>query len=367
MQQQRVEAEQAVHAIPQRMMAAVMTKPGEIVMEEQAVPQPAADEVLVKVMAVGVCGSDVHYYEHGRIGPYVVEKPIILGHECAGIVVACGERATRFRPGDRVAVEPGVTCGLCRHCKSGRYNLCPDVQFLATPPVDGAFVQYIAHREDFLFPIPDHVSYEEASMVEPLSVGIHALNRASFQPGGSVAIIGAGPVGLLAVAAARAYGASRILVSDLEEKRLQAALALGATDIVPGRTGDPASAIRELTGGEGVDTAIETAGHPVALRTALDVVRRGGKLSIVGLPPTNEVGLPIADICDKEVDIYGIFRYTNTYEQAIRFLSAGSMDILSMVTDRYSLEQTQAALERALTNKQGSLKVMVYPNGQPGA
>ncbi|WP_020618526.1 NAD(P)-dependent alcohol dehydrogenase [Paenibacillus daejeonensis] len=365
MSEQAQGATAAYGTITGRMTAAVMTKPGEIILEEQDIPQPAADEVLVKIMAVGVCGSDVHYYEHGRIGPYVVEKPLILGHECAGVVVACGPEARRFQPGDRVAIEPGVTCGLCSYCKSGRYNLCPDVQFLATPPVDGAFVQYITHREDFLFAIPDRVTYEEASMVEPLSVGIHALNRANFQPGGSVAIIGAGPVGLLAVSAAKAYGASRIIVSDLEEKRLQAALALGATDVVPGRAGDPAGAILALTGDLGVDLAIETAGHPVALKTALAVVRRGGKLSIVGLPPVDEVGLPIAEICDKEIDIFGIFRYTNTYEQAIRFLSAGAIDMMPMVTDHYPLEQAQDALERALTNKQGSLKVMVYPNGLP--
>jgi L-iditol 2-dehydrogenase len=349
--------------IPSVMQAAVMTTPGNIVMEQVPVPGIGPDEVLIKVMAVGVCGSDVHYFEHGRIGPYVVRQPIILGHECAGIVAACGERVTRFAPGDRIAVEPGVTCGRCEQCKAGRYNLCPDVQFLATPPVDGAFVQYIKHREDFVFPIPDHVSFEEAAMIEPLSVGIHALNRAGFKPGWDAAIIGMGPVGLLAVAAAKAFGASRIFVSDMEENRLQAAMKLGATDAVSGKTDDPAVRILEWTGQRGVDVAIETAGHPRALQTALKTVRRGGKLSIVGLPPVDEVGFNVPLICDNEIDIYGIFRYANTYPQGVQFLSSGIPGLSSIITDRFPLEQTQDALVKAMTQKATSVKIIVHPNG----
>lgn len=347
--------------IPQTMKAALMTEPHQISIVELPVPTIKPDEVLVKVMAVGICGSDLHYYEHGRIGSYVVEKPIILGHECAGIVAACGENVTRFNPGDRVAIEPGITCGRCDACKSGRYNLCPDVQFLATPPVDGAFCQYIAHREDFLFPIPDSLTFEEAALNEPFSVGIHALNRAGFKPGWDVAIIGMGPVGLTAVAAAKAFGANRIFVSDLEINRLEAARKLGATDLIYPDVTDAAAEIKRLTGG-GVHLAIETAGHPRALKTAMHSIRRGGKLSIVGLPPVDEVGVNVPFICDNEIDIYGIFRYVNTYPQGITFLSSGNTDMMSLITDRYPLEQTHEAMERARTNKAGSLKVMVYPN-----
>jgi L-iditol 2-dehydrogenase len=349
--------------VPATMKAAVMQKTLHVTIEERPVPAPGPGEVLVKVMAVGVCGSDVHYFEHGRIGPYVVEKPIILGHECAGVVAACGEGAERFRPGDRVAIEPGVTCGRCEYCKSGRYNLCPRVQFLATPPVDGAFVQYIVHREDFLFPIPDHLSFEEAALNEPFSVGIHALNRAGFRPGQTVAVVGLGPVGLMAVAAARAFGASRIIGCDLEANRLAAAVKLGATDTVPAGP-EAAERIRQMTGGAGVDAALETAGHPAAVRTAVAALRRGGKLSIVGLPQDPLVSLNVPFLCDNEIDIHGVFRYANTYPQGISFLSAGVPGIRELMTDRYDLEDTQQALHRAMTNKQGSLKVMVYPNGR---
>ncbi|MEI7027249.1 NAD(P)-dependent alcohol dehydrogenase [Paenibacillus sp. y28] len=349
-------------ALPQTMKAAVMPQPGTIIIEERPVPQVRADEVLIQVMAVGVCGSDVHYYEHGRIGRFVVEKPIILGHECAGVVAAVGSRVTRLREGDRVAVEPGVTCGRCSACKEGRYNLCPDVQFLATPPVDGAFVQYMAIREDMVFPIPDHLSFEEAALNEPFSVGIHAAKRSRLQPGSTVAIMGMGPVGLMAVAAAKSFGASRIIVTDLEQVRLDAAARLGATHTINVREEDANERIRQITGGVGVDTAWETAGNPRALQSALYSIRRGGKLAIVGLPAQDEIPLNVPFIADNEIDIYGIFRYANTYPSGIEFLASGLIDTKSLITDRYPLAQTQAAMERAIHNKSGSLKVMVYPN-----
>ncbi|WP_174880445.1 NAD(P)-dependent alcohol dehydrogenase, partial [Metabacillus niabensis] len=301
------------HELPAVMKAAVMNKPFEIEIKEMDVPGVQGDEVLVKVMAVGVCGSDIHYYEHGRIGRYVVEKPIILGHECAGIVVAIGEKVTKFKIGDRVAIEPGITCGKCEYCKQGRYNLCPDVEFLATPPIDGAFVQYLKHREDFLFPIPDELSFEEAALVEPFSVGIHASKRSQLQPGSSVAIMGMGPVGLTAVAAVKAFGASNIIVTDLEANRLEAAKRLGATHAINIANGDPNEQILQITNGKGVDVAFETAGNPHALRSALKAVKRGGKLAIVGLPPQDEIALNVPLIADNELDIFGIFRYANTY------------------------------------------------------
>ncbi|WP_274650155.1 NAD(P)-dependent alcohol dehydrogenase [Paenibacillus humicola] len=348
--------------IPATMKAAVMTKPLEIVIQEVPVPKPGPDEVLVKVMAVGVCGSDIHYYEHGRIGRFVVEKPIILGHECAGVVAAVGSSAKRFQVGDRVAVEPGIVCGRCDACKQGRYNLCPDVQFLATPPVDGAFVQYILMREDNLFPIPDSLSFEEAALNEPFSVGIHAAKRTGLKPGSSIAIMGMGPVGLMAVVAAKAFGAREIYVSDLEPIRLEAALRLGATEAINVRERNAVDEIKRLTGGAGVDVAWETAGSPQALQAALGSLKRGGKMAIVGLPAQQEIPLNIPYIADNEVDIYGVFRYANTYPSGIAFLSSGIADAKSLITDRYPLSRTHEAMERARTNKSGSLKVVVYPN-----
>ena len=348
--------------IPKTMKAAVMTKPLEIEIQEHAVPEVKDDEVLVKVMAVGICGSDIHYYEHGKIGRYVVEKPIILGHECAGVVVKLGDKVTNFKIGDRVAIEPGITCGRCKYCKGGRYNLCPKVEFLATPPIDGAFVQYIKHREDFLFPIPDELSFEEAALNEPFSVGIHAARRANLKPGSTVAIMGMGPVGLTAVAAVKAFGASTIIVTDLEENRLEAAKKLGATHTINILEGNVLDEIQLITNGEGVDVAFETAGNPKALQSALSAAGRGGKVAVIGLPPNPEIAIDVTTIADNELDIYGIFRYSNTYPQGIEFLATGTTNIHTLITDRFPLEQTKEAMEKARTNKKESIKIVVYPN-----
>jgi len=349
--------------LPKTMKAAIMDKPYNIRLEEIPLPEVRQNEVLVKVMAVGICGSDLHYYEHGRIGRYVVEKPLILGHECSGVVVAMGERVSRVQLNDRVAVEPGVSCGTCEMCKVGRYNLCPDVAFLATPPIDGAFVQYIKIREDFLFPIPDVLTFEEAALNEPFSVAIHAAKRASLRPGSSVAIMGMGPVGLMTVVAAKAFGARQIIVSDLEPIRLEAAVKLGATHVINVKEDNPLEAVDTITRKAGVDVSFETAGSPKALQSALAVTRRGGKLVIVGLPPQEEIPLNVPFIADNEIDIYGVFRYANTYPLGIEILASGISDVRSLITDRYPLDKTQEAMERARTNKSGSLKVVVYPNG----
>ncbi len=353
----------STNQLPPTMKAAVMRGTRKIQIEEYPVPPIGPDEVLIKVMAVGICGSDLHYYSHGRIGKYVVDKPFILGHECSGDIAAIGSNVQRFQVGDRVAVEPGVTCGRCDACKEGRYNLCPDVEFLATPPFDGAFVQYIKIREDFVFSIPDHLSYEEAALVEPFSVGIHAAARTGLQPGSTVAIMGMGPVGLMAVAAAKAYGAATIIVTDLEPLRLEAAKQMGASHIINIREQDPLEEIKTITNGKGVDVAWETAGNPTALQSALGSLRRGGKLAIVGLPAQDEIPLNVPFIADNEVDIYGIFRYANTYPKGINFLSSGIVDANKLITDKFALEQTQEAMERALNQKSECLKIVVYPNG----
>lgn len=347
------------------MKAAVLHRPFDVRVEERPVPAPGEDEVLIRVMAVGVCGSDVHYYEHGKIGRYVVETPLLLGHECSGVVAAVGAKAARrFAPGDRVAVEPGVACGRCAECKSGRYNLCPDVRFLATPPVDGAFAQYMLLREDFVFPIPDDLSFERAAMNEPFSVGLHAVRRAGIRTGDTVAIMGMGPVGLLALAAALACGAKKVIVSDVEPFRLETALKLGASHAIHAGQEDAAEAIRRFTDGRGADAAIETAGNPHALQSALLGTKRGGVMVIVGLPPEGRAALDISYIVDNEIDIRGVFRYANTYPLGLSLLGGSPLDIESLFTDSYPLEETGAALERARTNKGGSLKVFVYPNGK---
>src|SRR5512141_2535439 len=187
--------------VQNQMQTAVLHRAHDLRLEERPIPRPGPDEVLVAIRAVGVCGSDVHYWHEGRIGDFVVQAPLVLGHECAGVVVESGAEVTSLAPGDRVALEPGVPCRRCPACKSGRYNLCPDVIFMATPPVDGAFAQYVVHPADFAYRLPDHASLEEGALLEPLSVGIHAARRAGVGLGDTVLVGGAGPIGLTALLA----------------------------------------------------------------------------------------------------------------------------------------------------------------------
>jgi L-iditol 2-dehydrogenase len=344
-----------------KMKAAVLMKPGVIEIVERDIPTPAKDEALIRVKAVGLCGSDVHYYEHGKIGPYVVEKPIILGHESAGEIVGIGSDVRHLAIGQRVTVEPGVTCGRCNYCKTGRYNLCPDVKFLATPPYDGAFCEYICIRADFVYPIPDHMSYESAALVEPFSVGLHAVKRGHLQAGESVAILGMGPIGLLAAAAAKSAGAKRIIGVDLEDFRLSAAGKMGATDVINLRNENVRDAIRRLTGDQGVDVAIETAGNPNALQTALSSVRRGGRVVIVGLSPQEEIAINVPSLVDNEIDIYGVFRYANTYPSGVEILASGDIHLNDIITDYFSLDEVPRAFEKARLEKNTTLKIIIKP------
>ncbi|MFD0714583.1 NAD(P)-dependent alcohol dehydrogenase [Paenibacillus sp. GCM10027626] len=345
------------------MNAAVLTSTKKIEMQQTAIPVPKEDEVLIRLRAVGVCGSDVHYYEHGKIGRYVVEKPIILGHEASGEIVKTGANVPpHLQAGQRVAIEPGATCGKCEYCTSGRYNLCPHVEFLATPPYDGVFSEYAVVRADLVFPIPDDMSFETAALIEPFSVGLHAVRRGELQAGETVVIMGMGPIGLLTAANAKLAGAKTVIGVDLEQGRLDAALKLGATHVVNLRQYDLQEKVAEITAGQGVDVAIETAGNPKAVQGAIAAVKRGGRVVVVGMSPQDEVPVNMSLIVDSELDLRGVFRYHDTYPAAIEILSRKTIDIEQIITGKYALNETAAAFEKALGDKTNTLKLMVYPS-----
>src|SRR3954452_11418575 len=218
---------------PDHQTRALLVREHEIAVEAADIPVPGPSQVLVEVAAVGICGSDVHYFEHGRIADFVVREPLVLGHEASGTIIALGSAVTDRIAGQRVALEPQETCGRCRQCQAGRYNLCPDVRFFATPPVDGAFAQYVVLDASRAHPVPDSLSDEAAALVEPLSVGVWAGQKAGVQPGDRVLVSGAGPVGLLCADVARARGAAWIGVSDTDEYRLGVARDRGATEVLP--------------------------------------------------------------------------------------------------------------------------------------
>ncbi|RBW69257.1 NAD(P)-dependent alcohol dehydrogenase [Bacillus taeanensis] len=347
-----------------QMKAAVLDKPLSIEVKEVKMPEPKRDEALIKVACIGVCGSDVHYYEHGKIGRYEVKKPIILGHELAGEVVKIGEDVTNVSVGERVAVEPGVTCGKCSYCKSGRYNLCPDVVFMATPPVDGAWADYVSVRSDFLFKLPDSMSYEEGALLEPLSVGFHAMKRGKVGPADRLFITGLGPIGLLTIQAAKMFGVTEIYTSDVVPFRRELALEMGATNVIDPTIEDVNDRLQELTNGKGIDVLIETSGNQHAIGAAVKQVNRGGRLVLVGLPVQSEIPIDIAHLIDAEIDVYGVFRYANTYPAVIQALSHCNLNIEKVITDSFKLDEIKEAVETARTEKDKSIKIMIYPNSK---
>jgi L-iditol 2-dehydrogenase len=335
------------------MRAAVLDSVGVITLRELPMPAPGPHEVLVRVTAVGTCGSDVHYYRHGRIGDYVVEAPLVLGHEPAGTVVGLGSAASRHRLGQRVSIEPGVPDLTCRECRAGRYNLCPRMRFFGTPPIDGAFCEYVVVREDFAYGVPDGLSDDAAALIEPLSVGLWACRKAGIGPGARVLVTGAGPIGLMCLQAARAFGATEITVTDVNAHRLRAARDLGATATLDaGRT-------RLADAGIEPDVLLECSGFPPAIGDAIRAVRRAGRVVLIGMGG-DEIPLPLAHVQNRELEITGIFRYANTWPAAISLASSGRVELDAMVTGHFTL----AEVERALTAAAGdtaAIKAVVRP------
>ena len=324
-------------AIPSTMRAAVLVEKQQIEMQERPVPRPAADEVLVQVRSVGVCGSDVHYYKAGRIGDFVVEQPLILGHEVSGVIVDVGADVSEARVGERVALEPQRPCRRCRQCKTGQQNLCAQMLFYATPPFDGTFCDYVVAPADFAHPVPDELTDHAAALLEPFSVGLWACGKANLQPGSRVFITGAGPIGALASMAARSFGADEVIVTDLVESRRERILDFGATAAFDPR--DPDFDPESLA----ADAFIECSGATPAMLSGLSALRGGGVAVLVGLG-AEQVALPVQLIMTKELVLTGVFRYVDTWPKAIAAAQRPTINLDDLVTAEYQLEDTEAAL-----------------------
>lgn len=332
-----------------------------MILRDIPVPEAKEKEVLVELEYVGICGSDVHYFHHGCCGAYKVDlsQDFMLGHECAGTVVAVGEGVADLKVGDRVALEPGITCGKCEFCKSGHYNLCPDVVFLATPPVQGCYEQYIAFPEDMCFKLPDNVSTKEGALIEPLSVGFYAANQGDVQVGDTVIILGAGCIGLVTLLACKAHGAGQIIVADLVEARLEKAKELGATAVINSKEVDVFQEVNRLTGKRGADVVFETAGSAVTIAQTPFLVRRGGTVTLVGISSQEEISYNFAQIMDKEATIKSVFRYRNIYPKAIAAVASGAIDVESIVTHEFDLDHIQEAFDEAVNNKTDLVKAVI--------
>lgn len=337
-----------------------------IVVKKIPIPQPKNDEVLVRIEYVGICGSDVHYYHSGVCGPFRLDpkEDFILGHECAGTVVETGPRVKHLKIGDRVALEPGIACGQCTFCKSGKYNLCPDVRFLATPPIQGCYEEYLAFPENMCFKLPDNVSTKEGALIEPLAVGFHAAAQGEVGVGDTVAILGSGCIGLVTLLACKARGASKVIVTDLLNTRLDKACELGADYVVNGKEIDVLDRILELTDGKGADKVFETAGSATTISQTAHLVARGGRIVLVGLANVDEIKYNFAQIMDKEATIKSVFRYRNMYPTIIEALASESIDVEGIVTHEYELDQIQRAFEEVVNNKKDLVKtvIKVWPN-----
>jgi L-iditol 2-dehydrogenase len=333
-------------------LAAVLDRPGSVRVEERPVPVPGPREVLVEIASVGVCGSDVHYYREGRIGDFVVTAPLVLGHEASGRVIELGPGASGPAPGTLVAIEPGVPCRRCDQCRSGRYNLCPDVRFLATPPVDGAFTRYLAVPEDFCHPVPESMSPDEAALIEPLSVGIWACRKAGTRPGDRVLVTGAGPIGLVTALVAGAGGAS-VTICDINPVRLERAADLGVPATADLRHHELArlgrfSSFIECTGADGL------AGQGLA------ALAPAGTAVLVGMSGQDELRLPLSLLQTRELVVTGTFRYANCYPAAIGLAASGAVRLDSLVDAAFGLRETQDAL-RATTDDPSLVKVVIHP------
>lgn len=342
-----------------KMKVAVMNGVGKMGFVEREIPQPADNEVLVKLEYVGICGSDMHYYETGRIGDYVVEPPFVLGHEPGGVVVEVGKNVTHLKVGDRVALEPGKTCGHCEYCREGKYNLCPDVVFFATPPVDGVFQEYVAHEAALCFKLPENVDTLEGALIEPLAVGFHAANQGGTHAGQTAVVFGAGCIGLVSMMALKAEGVSRVYVVDIMQKRLDKAMELGATGVINSMNTDVQEEIGRLTEGKGVDLVIETAGMEVTTRQAIHVTKKGATIVLVGYSKTGEMTLPLSLALDKELTFKTVFRYRHIYPMAIEAVASGKVNLKGIVSNIFNFDDIQAAMDKSVSDKANIVKSVV--------
>ena len=341
------------------MKVAVMEGIGKMGYTQRPIPNPKDDEVLVKLEYVGICGSDMHYYETGAIGDYVVEPPFVLGHEPGGTVVEVGRNVKHLKVGDRVALGPGKTCGHCEFCREGKYNLCPDVVFFATPPVDGVFQEYVAHEADLCFKLPDNVSTLEGALIEPLAVGFHAANQGGAHAGQTAVVMGAGCIGLVSMMALKAEGVSRVYVVDVMQKRLDKAMELGADGVINGKDEDAVEAVRKLTGCRGCDLVIETAGTEITTRQAIHMTKKGATIVLVGYSKTGEMTLPMSLALDKELTFKTVFRYRHIYPMAIDAVAAGRVNLKGIVTDIFDFDDIQNAMDKSVADKANIVKAVV--------
>lgn len=314
--------------------------------------------VRIKLHTVGVCGSDVHYYTHGKIGPFVVNAPMVLGHEAAGTISEVGAGVTHLRAGDRVCMEPGVPDPNSRASRLGMYNIDPAVTFWATPPVHGVLTPYVIHPANYTFKLPDNVSFAEGAMVEPFAVGMQAATKAKITPGDTAVVLGAGPIGTMVALAALAGGCARVIIADLAQPKLDIAARYQGIIPVNIREKNIAAEVNRLTGNWGADVIFECSGSPKAWQGIIDLARPGGTIVVVGLP-VEDVSFDIASLSVKEITITSVFRYAHQYDRAIALMASGRVDLKPLISETFAFEDSIKAFERAVEARPTDVKLQI--------
>ncbi|KAH0837623.1 putative D-xylulose reductase A [Fonsecaea pedrosoi] len=334
----------------------------DVCFEDRPIPKlTGSRDVLLQVNYTGICGSDVHYWQHGRIGHFVVNEPMVLGHESAGTVLEVGSGVKSLKKGDRVAMEPGIPCRYCVRCKEGKYNLCPDMAFAATPPYDGTLAKYYILPEDFCYKLPDNMALEEGALMEPLAVGVHITKQSGVKQGDSVVVFGAGPVGLLCCAVAKALGATKVVAVDINTERLEFAKSFAATStFVPSKVSAAENAQRLKDENElpaGADVAIDASGAEPSVQTAIHVLRMGGSY-VQGGMGRDEMTFPIMAACTKELTVKGSFRYgPGDYAMAVDLASSGKIDVKKLISRKVNFDDAEQAFEDVKAGK--AIKVLI--------
>ena len=316
-------------------------------------------DVRVKLHTVGICGSDVHYYTHGRIGPFVVNAPMILGHEASGTVIEVGKAVTTLKVGDRVCMEPGIPDPNSKATRLGMYNIDPAVRFWATPPVHGILRPTCVHPEAFTFKLPDSVSFAEAAMVEPLAVGVHAATKARIKPGDFGVVIGAGPIGLVTALAALAAGCARVVVADLAEKKLEIAASLSpAITAINVTSGSVAEAVLAMTDGWGADIVFEATGSPRAAAQVFEPLAPGGCVVMIGGQP-DPISYDAGAAMVREARVENIFRYAHVFPRCVAMLGSGAIDLKPLITRTFPFEDSVRAFEIAASAPPADVKIQI--------
>ena len=351
--------------MPTTMQALVVLEPGRLEIREVAIPQPGANEVLARVRAVSICGTDAHLIRGDYPGFWPPAFPFTPGHEWAGEIVALGPGAERFgwSVGDRVAGTSHDACGVCRECVEGRYNLCenygvPGLHRQYGHNIQGADATFVVHGVKCVFPLPDALTFEDGALIDPASIALHVANRGNITPGDTVAITGAGAIGLLAGDAARIRGAARVIVVG-RGQRLARAAAFGF-ETVDSMSGDPVGAVRAMTGGLGADVVLECAGVPEVIEWALEMLRRGGRCAAVGIP-TQGVEIAMQKLVLDELELVGSRASAGEMRRVIPHVEQGRMRVRELVTHRFALADYAQALATFNDRTSGAIKIIVAP------